>query len=259
MKKYILNILFISLFASCKIFNNYNQTIISSNLNNKNSSIILDLKNSNIISYYLSINCKAKINYNNSNNQINAQIRIKKDSIIWISLKAPLGIEIFRTALTKDSIYFINRTSKQYFISHINNVKEVLKTDLNFYDLQEIFFAYPNMLNKNVEMEHYNIEGNNQYRLSYIKNDIVEKEYLINNLFKLFKLQIYNSESGDIIVNFSNYKSYTQIENKLFPTHLEILLKSQDSINLNIDYTKIEFNNESTYSFNIPKSYEKIN
>ena len=34
--------------------------------------------------------------------------RIRKDSIIWISIRAPLGIELFRAAMTPDSIYFMN-------------------------------------------------------------------------------------------------------------------------------------------------------
>jgi hypothetical protein len=49
---------------------------------------------------------KAKIEIEDSknNNTVNAIIRMKKDSVIWISLNAILGIEVSRILITPDTV-----------------------------------------------------------------------------------------------------------------------------------------------------------
>src|SRR5688572_33166959 len=41
-------------------------------------------------------------------------IRIKKDSVIWISMVPGLGIEAIRARITPDTIQIINRLQRQY-------------------------------------------------------------------------------------------------------------------------------------------------
>ena len=65
---------------------------------------------------------------------------LKKDSIIWISLKYPLGLEILRVMLTPDSVYLMNRLEKTYFVRPFTHIKESIKADINFFQLQEILF-----------------------------------------------------------------------------------------------------------------------
>ena len=45
-----------------------------------------------------------------------ANIRIKKDSAIWVSISPALGIEVMRAVLTKDSVKFVDRINKRYYI-----------------------------------------------------------------------------------------------------------------------------------------------
>ena len=58
-------------------------------------------------------------------------IRVRKDSLIWASVTAPFGIELFRAVITRDSIYYINRTNKTYFIKPITNISELFKKYFN--------------------------------------------------------------------------------------------------------------------------------
>ncbi|HAR20844.1 MAG TPA: DUF4292 domain-containing protein, partial [Cytophagales bacterium] len=39
-------------------------------------------------------------------------IRIRKDSVIWISVNPALGIEVVRALITKDSIFVIDKIHK---------------------------------------------------------------------------------------------------------------------------------------------------
>ena len=77
-----------------------------------------------------------KIRYSNEDQNVSAtaNIRIKKDSVIWISITPGFGIEAARGLITRDSITFINRLEKEY---HAYSFQE-LSNKFNFsmsYDL----------------------------------------------------------------------------------------------------------------------------
>ena len=45
-------------------------------------------------------------------NDFNAFIRMRKDSVLWVSVNALLGIEAFRVLITPDSVKVINKLDK---------------------------------------------------------------------------------------------------------------------------------------------------
>ena len=49
-------------------------------------------------------------------NSFSGQIRIRKDSLIWISLTPMLGIEAVRLMISQDSVKLMNRLNDTYFI-----------------------------------------------------------------------------------------------------------------------------------------------
>lgn len=59
---------------------------------------------------------KLKIDYQgrDASDHATAYIRIKKDSLIWISLTGALGIEGFRLLINKDSVRMMNKLDKNY-------------------------------------------------------------------------------------------------------------------------------------------------
>ncbi|MCB0807539.1 MAG: DUF4292 domain-containing protein, partial [Bacteroidales bacterium] len=48
-------------------------------------------------------------------NSFRGQLRMRKDSAIWVSFSPALGIEMARLLITEDSVKFINRINKTYF------------------------------------------------------------------------------------------------------------------------------------------------
>ena len=80
------------------------------------------------------LSLKGKINLIKDEKDITLKINIKyrKDSLIWASISAPFDIELFRVMITKDSVYYLNRTNKTFFIRPIIQIKTFLKTDISF-------------------------------------------------------------------------------------------------------------------------------
>ena len=65
-------------------------------------------------------------------NSFNGQIRIRKDSVIWLSFSPALGIEVFRMMLTQDSVKFINRMNNTFFAGDYNYVNQYLNTNIDY-------------------------------------------------------------------------------------------------------------------------------
>jgi len=72
-----------------------------------------------------------------------ANIRMKRDSVIWISISPALGIEVLRVLITPDSVKYISKIpeNKHYYIGGFNIINEVSKMDLDFLTFQEILLG----------------------------------------------------------------------------------------------------------------------
>lgn len=227
-------------FSSCDLLrksNTENYLLNNSSLSEK--ELIKKINSKNISPEWTSLNSKIKINKKEGKGtKINAQIRIKKDSIIWISVKAPLGIEVFRTMITPDSIYYMSRTNKTYFVKSISYIKEVIKTDVSFIKLQEILFASPNITILNSDKENYEI---------------------LKDIFRVSKIDLQEIEDKKVSIIYSDYKVFSELGGLHFPNKIFVDIKSEETVTAEINYTKIKFNQTSSISFIIPKSYAPIN
>ena len=225
--------------SSCNLIKKSN---IENNLLNDSSllekELIKKINSQNISPDWTSLNSKIKVNKEGQEVTINAHIRIKKDSIIWISVKAPLGIEIFRTMITSDSVYYMNRMNKNYFIKHISHIREVVKADVSFIKLQEIIFASPNITVLNSDKENYEI---------------------LKDIFRVYKMELQEEEDKKVSIRYSDYKVFSDIGGLYFPEKIFIDVKSEEVFTAEINYTKIKFNKTASISFKIPKSYVSIN
>ena len=238
-KLYITALLSVIILSSCNLLKKSNTDNNSSNnISLSEKELIKKINSQNISPEWTSLNSKIKVNKEGQEVTINAHIRIKKDSIIWISVKAPLGIEIFRTMITSDSIYYMNRINKNYFIKHISHIREVVKADVSFIKLQEIIFASPNITVLNSNKENYEI---------------------LKDIFRVYKMELQEEEDKKVSIRYSDYKVFSDIGGLYFPEKIFIDVKSEEVFTAEINYTKIKFNKTASISFKIPKSYVSIN
>jgi len=169
-------------------------------------------------------------------------IRVRNDSLIWASVTAPFGIELFRAVLTKDSVYYINRTNKTYFVKPIAHISKITKTDIAFNEIQKIILANPKIVKKKYSF----IETNDNFLLS-----ARDYNYTISNFYRIRK-GILNNEGDSLIYAYSNFS----FDND-FPEQLELTVKSSSETNFNIklNYSKVVFDQKQQTPFKIPSSY----
>ena len=210
----------------------------------KNSAELIKRVNSkNIYTDWLYL--KGKINIIKKEQDITFSISIKhkRDSIIWISASGPFGIEIIRAQITPDSICLINRINKQFLLKPINYISFISNLDFSFYDFQDMVTANPMILKDNYKLV---LDGNNfnlaSSNFNYYINDkyMIEKAKIINNKFAL---------------EFA-YGNHYQLDN--FPRKFFLKFDSDELLEININYSKVEFNKPQNILFKIPESYNEI-
>tara|TARA_B110000196_G_C21064248_1_gene623997 strand:+ start:188 stop:916 length:729 start_codon:yes stop_codon:yes gene_type:complete len=210
----------------------------------KNATELITRVNSkNSYPQWLGLKGRAHIIKNNQKSTFNINIKNKRDSIIWLSALGPFGIEIIRAQLTPDSIYFLNRINKKYLIKPASHVKTFIKSELSFYDFQDIITANPKILKKN-------------YKLKIDETGF----YLVGDNFSYSITNDYRIQNAKFVNNKTNLEftmnDYQEVDN--FPRKVTLKVTAEETFETTINYSKVEFNKPQKILFEIPDSYDEI-
>ena len=55
-------------------------------------------------------------------NDLSGQVRMRHDSIIWLSVTATMGVEVLRAKVSNDSVWVINRLEKTYLAEPLDSL-----------------------------------------------------------------------------------------------------------------------------------------
>ena len=64
-------------------------------------------------------------------NDLSGQIRMRKDSLVWFSVTATMGVEALRAKVSNDSIWILNRLEKTYLAEPLDTVSAQLGIPLS--------------------------------------------------------------------------------------------------------------------------------
>ena len=182
---------------------------------------------------------------------LNINIKYRKDSLIWTSVSAPFGIELFRTMLTKDSVYYLNRTNKTFFTRPITHISTFLKADISFNKIQEMITASPSILKK--EYEFQIIE--NTFELNTKHPNTLQAFYKVSaEFYRILNASIIDGEN-ELSYEFSSFINENEF---IFPKQLSINVRSSENFEATLDYSKIVFNEKQKLPFKIPSSYAEV-
>jgi hypothetical protein len=197
-------------------------------------------------------------------------IRIRKDSIIWMSITS-FSIEAARVAITKDSVKFINRLNKEYFIGDFNYINHVFGTDLDYQMMEALLIGNSLDFDVNERVNSRVDRKKELYYLGTVKKRKVKKElkkekekikgeglvlWLDPVTFKMKELLLTSpSNHRSLLGVYSNYK---EVEEQLIPFELRFLLKAKTSNTLEIKYSKFSSGKSLSYPFKISSKYVQI-
>lgn len=232
------------------------------------SKLIKEVENNEFVFDNFQAKVNLKIETNNKNFNLKGQLRMQHDSVIWVSVALPLGLEMIRIKIQPDSVYFINRTDKTYFCEDINMFSDIspMITSIGF--LQSMLVG--NDLNLR-ESDNYKVQiDNGQYNLLIshkLKKSIKQKDddwkvmlkylWIDPNIFKITKYNIreYNDNKRKIGLQYSDFE---KVNGKYVPTKIKINIHGDTYLKVSIDYSNIIVNDNIDFYFNVPNKYDRI-
>lgn len=205
---------------------------------------------------YTTFSAKINVDYQGGDGKkydVNGNLRMYKDSAIWISITAIFGIEGLRAYITKDSVKILNKQDKVYTARSVAYLQEITALPLDLGTLQEILIGNPVFLD--TTQLSYTRTGTNISLLSY--SQWFKNLLTLNSLMKAE-----NSKLDDIDPARSRTcnLSYSEYENKKgvdFSTKRRITVAEKSNLDIKLDFKQYDFNETLSFPFTVPKNYKR--
>jgi len=200
---------------------------------------------------------RMKVHYEGSDGkdyEFNAFIHIKKDSMIWVSINAALGIEAFRLLITPDSVKILDKLKKIARLRSVSFLQEEVHLPVDFRTLQDLLLGNPIYLDT-TNILFYKKDASGISLLSV--GDLFKNYLTLNNdntirHCKLDDVDPMRARTCDL-----TYGDYEQRDTLRFSTYRKISVAEKNKVDIELGYKQYKFNENLSFSFTIPKNYRR--
>ena len=185
---------------------------------------------------------------------VNVFVRMKKDSIIWLSVNGALGIEGMRVLIDRDSVYTLNKLDKEYQARSIAYLQDVAALPLDLHTVQQLIIGNPVFLDSNIVS--YSTDGN---KVSLL-NDGKWFKHLIsmdNSDHLVLHSKLDDADALRSRTCFLTYSDYKNDDGVKFATDRTISVTEKTQLNVKLNFKQYSFNETLSYPFSIPKNYKR--
>lgn len=198
---------------------------------------------------------KAKMTYSGSgmSQDFTANIRMAKDSIIWIHITAGMGlVNVARILITPDSFSLLNYLDKSGMKLHISEANQLLPAQVDFKTLQSF------IIGEVLQTPYQRVAGTSDMGDTWVMdiqglntNQVVnysKADSTINNL------QVLSTNGGFAgVIQFGNY---TIVSSRRFALNRDININSNNELHhLDMIFNNAGFDEVLDFPFAIPDSY----
>jgi hypothetical protein len=220
------------------------------------------------------ISAKAAVVVADSSNKktsFKTHLRIKKDSIIWMSITPLLGIEVARVLITQDSVKLMNRAKSEYFVGDFDYINNLFGADLDYQMLEALLIGNSLDFEMNDKVRSSVDRKKDLYYLSTEKKRRIKKElkkdkdkikeqsqtlWLNPINFRINELLLSSPQSEKTLKGV--YSDYREIDTQLLPYKMNFSLESKTKVVIDVSYNKFTSGKSLSFSFKIPSKYEQI-
>lgn len=265
--KYFAQILIIFIIAiSCKT----QKPVAETKLDSLSPEFLFSKLKENETKYVdLAIRFDAEIELDKKKNSVKGNLRMKKDSIIWVSITPLLGIEAFRVVFTQDSVKMINKLNSTYFLGNYSIINKMFNTPFDFEMMQALVsgndftFYETDVFKAQMDSRNYKLSTPGRKRLkkhvrSNTENDIVLIQDIwldpVNYKIVKQKWKEIKKENTKLEIEYSNFQALE--DNQLFPHSLSCQVSAENNVSLKLNYTRVQLNRPFEFTFVIPDKYK---
>ena len=109
---------------------------------------------------------------------LSGQMRMRKDSLVWLSVTASMGIEVARAKVSTDSVWIVNRLEKTYLAEPLDSLATQLGMPLSLSLIQTLLLdnndGFPPVENQTVLLKTF-VMGNLSAKMRYKNIKLDEK------------------------------------------------------------------------------------
>jgi hypothetical protein len=217
---------------------------------------LLDKLHSNVIAYK-TFSAKLKVDYESDTKsppEVTANIRMTKDSMIWISVSAPIIGEVARAIITPDSLKAVNKMDKKIYLRDMKNAQDLLNIPFDFKTLQDMIVGNPIFLTDSI--------------FQVVKTPAVISFSCESDVFT----SLFNVFADDYVLQQSKvmdkdkekgrsceltYGEYKTMGGHKFATRRRVFVEAKGVTKINMEFNKVDFDQPVSYPFSMPAAYTK--
>lgn len=197
---------------------------------------------------------KAKIDFKSSyeSGRGNSQVRIRKDSLIWMNFKK-FGLTMARMQITPDSIYIMYPFDNYYERGTIEEYSKQYGIDLEYEKIQSFFVGNvlipekANIRTRRIGNEYEILSSYEDYTVKYM----VDAVGLILN-----EHSIIDTYGREVLINYEDYNPAGKGRHYSYTRQYYAPIDVNDNASADISISDVEFNVPKSTPFNIPSHYE---
>jgi hypothetical protein len=208
---------------------------------------------------FLNAKGKAQINLKGSKQGANISLRMRRDSIIWVTAGL-LGVEGVRAVLTPDSVRVVNKLEKTYFTGGYDYLSKLLNVPVSFAQMQALllgdYLPAPAGTTPTIATE----EADRQ-RVSYPLAGVLVERLLQAGTGRVQQLKVSDAATQrNLTVDYTDFKPLEEAGNLPF-AHAVLIQAQQPSAGAAtaaINYSKVSVGRERlSFPFAVPKGYKR--
>lgn len=195
----------------------------------------------------------AKLNIQTENgvvSNLGGQIRMQRDSVIWMSVTAFMGIEAGRIMITPDSLFFLNKLDNSYAKESFDKLRMRFGTSIGFSDFQDALLGNGLWVLGNGEMSHewdcpyYEVGNSSGYDKIWVEGQTFRtaKAYHAERYFQLL----------------ATYGGFEIVGGNSIPTEIGLDLKGMYNFAGQMRYSSVTLNEKVSFPFKITSKMKRM-
>jgi hypothetical protein len=192
------------------------------------------------------------------NNELNAFVRIRKDSMIWVSINAnvgPVNIEVFRVLITRDSVKILDKLKKVARLRSVSYLQDQVHLPVDFYTVQDILIGNPVFMDT-THVLYYRTETRGGISLFSVGTTFsnflsLNSDYTLQHS-KLDDTDPLRARTGDMTYGEYDYSGAVP-----FSTYRKVSVAEKTKVDIEMQIKQFKFNEPLNVSFSIPKNYKR--
>jgi hypothetical protein len=200
---------------------------------------------------------KARVSFEDEDMSItgSATIRMKKDSLLWVSVKK-LGFEVARALITTDSVLIIDRINNEYGRFDLDYLESSFNLPASFPIVQNVILGNPHFLRPE-EAVIVETRPNLQIR-DRLPEQWVDY-YLEPKDLRLLQMD-YTETMGDqsLVASFEAYDQLPDKQEFSFFRNFSLTSSATGATEMTIKFSQVELDIPQSIPFSIPRRYTRM-